>query len=78
VRATLQAIIAAPKEFPNNVGPRLGLYRTFHAIWDSAGKELAEDQDGATTPALRPFRRYRARPCCSARWRGLRTMRSPI
>jgi DNA-directed RNA polymerase specialized sigma24 family protein len=48
VRATLQAIIAAPKEFPNNVGPRLGLYRTFHAIWDSAGKELTEDQDGAT------------------------------
>jgi CheY-like chemotaxis protein len=42
VRAALEAIIAAPSEFPSDVGPRLGLYRTFHAIWDSAGKALAD------------------------------------
>jgi len=47
VRATLEAIIAAPKEFPTDVGPRLGLYRTFHAIWDSAGKDLVPAHDGA-------------------------------
>jgi len=46
VRATLEAIIAAPKEFPTDVGPRLGLYRTFHAIWDSAGKDLVPAHDG--------------------------------
>ncbi|MEP6785590.1 MAG: response regulator [Sphingomonadales bacterium] len=35
VRATLEAIIAAPEEFPKDVDPRLGLYRTFQAIWTS-------------------------------------------
>lgn len=44
VRATLEAIIAAPQEFPTNVGPRLGLYRTFHAIWHSVSKELNQGQ----------------------------------
>src|ERR1051325_7450640 len=33
VRATLEAIVAAPEEFPRDVDPRLGLYRTFQAIW---------------------------------------------
>jgi len=36
VRAALQAIVDAPDEFPRDVDPRLGLYRTFHAIWSSA------------------------------------------
>ncbi len=36
VRATLEAIIAAPDEFPTDVDVRLGLYRTFHAIWNSS------------------------------------------
>ena len=35
VRATLEAIVAAPEEFPREVDPRLGLYRTFQAIWAS-------------------------------------------
>jgi DNA-directed RNA polymerase specialized sigma24 family protein len=35
VRATLEAIVAAPDEFPREVDPRLGLYRTFQAIWGS-------------------------------------------
>ncbi|MGE0178321.1 MAG: response regulator [Sphingomonas sp.] len=35
VRATLEAIVAAPDEFPRDVDPRLGLYRTFHTIWSS-------------------------------------------
>lgn len=35
VRATLEAIVAAPEEFPRDVDPRLGLYRTFQVIWNS-------------------------------------------
>lgn len=35
VRATLEAIVAAPDEFPRAVDPRLGLYRMFQAIWNS-------------------------------------------
>ena len=37
VRATLEAIVAKPDEFPRDVDPRLGLYKTFHAIWSTAG-----------------------------------------
>jgi CheY-like chemotaxis protein len=36
VRATLEAIVAAPEEFPRDVDPRLGLYRTFQVIWNSS------------------------------------------
>jgi CheY-like chemotaxis protein len=39
VRATLEAIVAAPGDFPRDIDPRLGLYRTFHAIWSSANIE---------------------------------------
>jgi CheY-like chemotaxis protein/DNA-directed RNA polymerase specialized sigma24 family protein len=39
VRATLEAIVAAPGDFPRDVDPRLGLYRTFQAIWSSANLE---------------------------------------
>jgi CheY-like chemotaxis protein/DNA-directed RNA polymerase specialized sigma24 family protein len=39
VRATLEAIVAAPEEFPRDVEPRLGLYRTFQAIWASTNSE---------------------------------------
>ena len=43
VKATLEAIVAAPGEFPRDVDARLGLYRTFHAIWSSANIEIEED-----------------------------------
>src|SRR3546814_13790727 len=36
VRATLEAIVAAPEQFPREIDHRLGLYRTFHDIWGSA------------------------------------------
>ncbi|MHA6720901.1 response regulator [Sphingomonas sp. RS6] len=36
VRASLEAIVAAPDQFPRDVDPRLGLYRTFQAIWQSS------------------------------------------
>jgi len=51
VRATLEAIVAQPDEFPRDVDPRLGLYRTFHAIWSTAnveeGEEPTRDYSGA-------------------------------
>jgi len=46
VRATLEAIVAAPEEFPREVDPRLGLYRTFQAIWSSTHlDDRAEEPD---------------------------------
>ena len=47
VRATLEAIIAAPDSFPRDVDPRVGLYRTFHAIWSSANIEEDPGHDDA-------------------------------
>jgi len=35
VRATLEAIVASPESFPADVDARVGLYRTFQAIWNS-------------------------------------------
>jgi CheY-like chemotaxis protein/DNA-directed RNA polymerase specialized sigma24 family protein len=48
VRATLEAIVAAPDEFPTEVDARLGLYRTFQAIWDSAAIEIDEGDESPT------------------------------
>ncbi len=45
VRATLEAIVAAPADFPRDVDARLGLYRTFHAIWSSSNIEVTPDSD---------------------------------
>ena len=36
VRAALEAIVAAPGDFPRDVDARLGLYGTFQRIWESA------------------------------------------
>lgn len=47
VRAALEAIVAAPEEFPRDVDPRLGLYRTFQVIWRTTNRDdevaLSED-----------------------------------
>ena len=46
VRATLEAIVAAPDQFPRDVDPRLGLYRMFQGIWNSTNfDEVAEQTD---------------------------------
>ena len=48
VRATLEAIVAAPDQFPRDVDPRLGLYRMFQGIWSSANyDELDNDASSA-------------------------------
>jgi DNA-directed RNA polymerase specialized sigma24 family protein/CheY-like chemotaxis protein len=45
VRATLEAIVAAPDQFPREVDPRLGLYRMFQGIWNSANFDIADNKD---------------------------------
>ena len=46
VRAALEAIVAAPGDFPRDVDARLGLYRTFQAIWSSANVETDGEEEG--------------------------------
>ena len=43
VRAALEAIVSAPGDFPRDVDARLGLYKTFHAIWSTANVDIAPD-----------------------------------
>lgn len=44
VRATLEAIVAAPEDFPADVDPRLGLYGVFQSIWRSSSDAREYDQ----------------------------------
>ena len=62
VRATLEAIVAAPGEFPRDVDPRLGLYRTFHAIWGSTDRMTASGDDIESGDALVQARLSRVTP----------------
>ena len=63
VRATLEAIVAAPEDFPKDVDPRLGLYRTFHVIWSSANPDGPGDgTDGDTRATLAQARLARITP----------------
>src|SRR3546814_21008618 len=62
VRATLEAIVAAPDQFPQEVDPRLGLYRTFQAIWGSANPDdvpPAAAGEGEDAAAVAPAARAR-------------------
>ena len=64
VRAALEAIVAAPEDFPRDVDPRLGLYRTFQAIWSSANVETGVDggQDSAQPEVIAQARLARITP----------------
>ena len=64
VRATLEAIVAAPEEFPREVDPRLGLYRTFQAIWASSQPEAfgAASASGDENEAIAQARLARIAP----------------
>ena len=65
VRATLEAIVAAPEEFPSDVDPRLGLYRTFQAIWSSThtdNRPLPEDSEASDNEAIARARLARIAP----------------
>jgi CheY-like chemotaxis protein len=63
VRATLEAIVAAPNDFPRDIDPRLGLYKTFHAIWSSANIEEEPAQgSGASEEGIAQARLARITP----------------
>ncbi len=47
VRASLEAIVASPGDFPRDVDARLGLYKVFHAIWSSANIDVAPEPETA-------------------------------
>ncbi len=62
VRATLEAIVAAPADFPRDVDPRLGLYRTFHAIWSSSNIEEDTNVDAHDAEGIAQKRLARITP----------------
>lgn len=47
VAATLEAIVAAPDDFPRDSGTRVGLYLLFHRIWSSANIEVEGDEESS-------------------------------
>ena len=51
VRTALEAIVAAPHEFPRDVDVRLGLYRTFQRIWQSTHGSSDRDDDAGDEAA---------------------------
>jgi CheY-like chemotaxis protein len=50
VRAALEAIVAAPEDFPRDIDARLGLYGTFQRIWASANADDLDDDAGVQEP----------------------------
>lgn len=63
VRTTLETIIAGPDEFPSDVDPRLGLYRTFHAIWSTAHiEDDAQHMGGNDSESIAQARLSRVTP----------------
>jgi DNA-directed RNA polymerase specialized sigma24 family protein/CheY-like chemotaxis protein len=64
VKAALEAIVQAPDQFPRDVDPRLGLYKTFQAIWGSVN--VANDDepqvDGDDNEAIARARLARITP----------------
>ncbi|SFR78047.1 response regulator [Sphingomonas jatrophae] len=64
VRAALEAIVAAPGDFPRDVDARLGLYRTFQRIWSSTNDDEQSDADPVSdgTEAIAQARLARITP----------------
>lgn len=63
VRAALEAIVEAPDDFPQDVDVRVGLYRTFQAIWNSTHyDELAETDSELEREAVANARLARITP----------------
>jgi DNA-directed RNA polymerase specialized sigma24 family protein/CheY-like chemotaxis protein len=40
VRACLETLVADPSTIPDNMRPRVGLYRLFHTLWNTTGSKL--------------------------------------
>jgi CheY-like chemotaxis protein len=58
VRAALAALLAGDQSLMEGVPPRVGLYRVFHAIWQSGAEHY--DEAGGPTPARNPEGRLRS------------------
>lgn len=53
VRRTLSALVSGTCHLPEGVSPRLGLYRTFHAMWSGDAGQVRDIRDG-DSEATRP------------------------
>ena len=53
VRACLETIVAAPEEFPREVGAKVGLYKVFHAIWMTSHVDAPIDVESLPKPEQR-------------------------
>src|SRR5215472_10476198 len=56
VRAALTALLAGSQALAEGVPPRVGLYRLFHAIWQSGAEhydDVANDGGGGKSPESR-------------------------
>lgn len=53
IRASLEALVAAPEQVEMRRDARLELYRFFHAIWASAGANVADPQEAGLNADLR-------------------------
>ncbi|WP_174279967.1 response regulator [Sphingomonas bacterium] len=67
VRATLEAIVEAPDQFPRDVEPRLALYRMFQGIWNSTNPaetevDTQETESGSDQEAVARARLARITP----------------
>jgi CheY-like chemotaxis protein len=51
VRAALEAIVAAPDDFPRDIDARLGLYGVFQRIWLSTNDNRGDDEQGLNADA---------------------------
>jgi len=40
VRACLETLVADPTTIPDDMRPRVGLYKLFHTLWNSTGRKL--------------------------------------
>jgi CheY-like chemotaxis protein len=58
VRAALTALLTGDQTFADSVSPRVGLYRLFHAIWESASAPL--EAGSADAESQTPEARLRA------------------
>src|SRR3954462_13579454 len=58
VRAALAALLAGDQSLMEGVPPRVGLYRVFHAIWQSGAEHY--DEAGGPVPCKNPEARQRS------------------
>src|SRR5215469_15371121 len=60
VRAALAALLAGDQSLVEGVSPRVGLYRLFHAIWESASARIDEGTKEGEAASATPEARLKA------------------